>query len=370
MPTTAREMPSSAKEARRMSVDTSTTGRMAGLCRAQERLCTQLGSAMYVELLRHMAVDVEEQGPVWDVLRVLAEAPEGSYPALRLLGSVHRLVLEGRAPALARHYPSVGGVPGPGLWPDFRDTVQEGAEDLRRLVQRTPQTNEVGRSAALLGGFLEVAATTGLPLRLLEVGASAGLNLAWDHYRYEAHGWVWGPADSPVRLAEAFVGATPSAAPVEVAERRGCDLDPVDVSEEDGRLTLLSYVWPDQTHRVARLRAALDVVREVQPPVRVDHAPAVPWLTEQLATPVAGAATVVVHSVVLTYFDPVQRAAFDRLLAQAGERASREAPLAHLSLEGSGERFEVRLRSWPGGSERLLAVTGGHGLPVDWRAGA
>jgi hypothetical protein len=37
----------------------------------------------------------------------------------------------------------------------------------------------------LIGGFLRVAAMTRRPLRLLEVGSSAGLNLRWDHYRYE-----------------------------------------------------------------------------------------------------------------------------------------------------------------------------------------
>lgn len=353
-----------------MTVDVSTTEGMAELCHAQERLCRQLGSGLYVDLLRHMARDVRDGGPVWGVLQVLAGRPEGSYPALRLLGSVHRLVLEGRAPGLARHYPSVGGAPGPDVWEEFRAVVAEHQEELRELVQRTPQTNEVGRSAALLGGFLEVAASTGLPLRVLEVGASAGLNLAWDHYRYESGDWAWGPAGSTVRLADAFVGARPPDIPADVVERRGCDLDPVDVTTEDGRLTLLSYVWPDQDVRIARLRAAMDVVRRIDPPVRVERAAALPWLRDRLAEVRPGTATVVVHSVVTTYFDPSQQADFSSLLAEAGGRATERAPLAHLSLEGTGRRFEVRLATWPDGQDRLLAVTGGHGMPVDWRAGA
>src|SRR5438034_5449361 len=108
--------------------------------------------------------------------------------ALRFMGAVHRLVLEGRAPALARHYPSAGGEAGlEGAWAAFRDTLEQHRDTLRALVTSPVQTNEVGRSAALLGGFLLVARETGLPLRLLELGASAGLNLRWDHYRSEEH---------------------------------------------------------------------------------------------------------------------------------------------------------------------------------------
>ena len=60
--------------------------------RRQAQACRALGSPLYAELLE----------------RSTADAP-GSALALRLMGAVHLLVLEGRAPSLARHYPSVGG---------------------------------------------------------------------------------------------------------------------------------------------------------------------------------------------------------------------------------------------------------------------
>src|SRR5436190_835747 len=83
-----------------------------------------------------------------------------------------------------------------------------------------------GRATALLGGFLEVArAHPGLPLRLAEIGASAGLNLRWDRYRYEGRGWSWGEPGSPVVFPSVFEGAAapPADARVTVAERLGCD---------------------------------------------------------------------------------------------------------------------------------------------------
>jgi hypothetical protein len=90
-----------------------------------------------------------------------------------------------------------------------------------------------------------------MPLRLLEVGASAGLNLRWDRYRYEADDSSWGDADSSVRLYCQIEGE--ESAEVAVVERRGSDRAPVDPNSEDGRLTLLSYLRPDQVHTEVRL---------------------------------------------------------------------------------------------------------------------
>lgn len=42
---------------------------------------------------------------------------------------------------------------------------------------------------------------------------------------------AFGPADSPVRFSDYWEGGTPAyEAPLEIAERRGCDIDPLDVS--------------------------------------------------------------------------------------------------------------------------------------------
>lgn len=162
------------------------------------------------------------------------------------------MVLEGRVPELAQHYPSVGGEPGD-AWPPFREVLGEHREVLRDLITRPVQTNEVGRSAALIGGFLTVARETGLPLRLLEIGASAGLNLRWDRCRYESDGWSWGDPASPVRFTDVFEDAVPEPVAGAVTERAGCDLAPVDPTTQEGRITLLSYTWPDQTERLERL---------------------------------------------------------------------------------------------------------------------
>ena len=121
--------------------------------RGQGEACARLGSPMYAALAGHE----DDPGP--------------SGLALRLLGSLHRLVLQRRAGALATCYPSVGGrwdlEP---AWPALRALLADETDLVREWLDRPPQTNEVGRSAALLGGLLHVEGPWRRPVRLHEIG--------------------------------------------------------------------------------------------------------------------------------------------------------------------------------------------------------
>jgi hypothetical protein len=332
----------------------------------QAEWCERLGSSLYSTLLRRAAKDVRAEGVCCAVLHNRHDDPPDSALALRFVGAVHRLVLEGKAPQLAACYPSAGGDSNcDGLWPRFRDVVQHHQGVLRELVHRPVQTNEVGRCAALLGGFLEVVRQTRLPLRLLEVGAAGGLILRWDQYRYEAGDEGWGDSHSPVLITGAFGNEHPSFDVfAKIAERRGCDASPIDPGTEEGRLTLQSYVWPDQAERFRQLAAAIDVARRV--PAHVEQANAPDWVEAALSDGVPGVATVVYHSIVWPYFSNVDRARFERVMAVAGEAATHDKPLAWLRFEPAGNVAEVRLELWPGGKDRLLARSGFHGKPVQW----
>jgi hypothetical protein len=337
---------------------------LAESMRLQARACEQLGSPLYADLLERVAVDVEGVGPSWEVLRGHEDDPAGSALALRLMGAVNRLVLAGEEAALGRLYrdPERDGEE---VWRELRAVLERNRERLRDLVERPVQTNEVGRCAALLPGFLTVAPATGLPLRLLEVGASAGLNLHWDLYRYESECVSWGPPDSPLAIRFELEGesALPALDRVEIAVRRGCDAAPIDPGGAEGEIDLLAYAWPDQADRVERVRAAIAIVRGRE--VEVEKASAAAWAERVLGEPADGSATVLFHSIVEQYLGEEELAAFHRQIREAGERATAAAPLAWLRMEPAGERAEVRLTTWPGGEDRLLARAGYHGTPVE-----
>lgn len=325
-----------------------------------------LSSPIYERLLEAASDDVEQGGPCWAVLDGCEDDPRGSALALRFLGAVHRLVLAGGTADLARFYPSAGGTADGDPWPSFRRTVEANVDELRRGVRQGVQTNEVRRSAALFGGFHVVATTWGLPLRILEPGTSGGLNLRWDHYRYEVGEWAWGDPSSPVRFVDAFADRLPRVAPVEIAERRGCDRAPIDVTTDEGAFVLTSFVWPEHLERLAALRGAVEVARAV--PVDIETADAVAWVEERLAESRPGVASVVFHSIFMQYLSRDARHALRDVIAARGAEATRDEPVAWLRMEPPGELASVRLTMWPGGEEVLIAESGYHGRPVYWRA--
>jgi hypothetical protein len=242
------------------------------------------GHHLYAELMRAMADDWEAGGPVRDICRGWEDAPRGSVVQLRLLGGLFRIVLTGRAPELVPFYPSLGGDRPPDqAWPVVRAVLAAHVEELHDALEIAPQTNEIGRTTALVVGLFEAVRRSGLSrVRLLEPGASAGLNLLVDRVRFEGDGWSCGPAESPLVLADCFEGRVEPAA-FTIVERRGCDLSPVDPTSDEGALRLRSFVWPFHPDRHARLEHALELARRT--PVTVDRAGAGAWLRTQLATP-------------------------------------------------------------------------------------
>src|SRR5579871_5602476 len=151
---------------------------IAQSCLDQAGWATRLGSPMYEALLRRMAGDVRAGGPCLAALEPHLVRTRMLASQL-LLAAIHRMVLEGLLPEAARFYPSMGGQADvDALWPHFLAGVP------RAVLPACVQTNDVERSYALMPGFLEVVRHTGLPLRLLEIGASAGLNLRWDHFPF------------------------------------------------------------------------------------------------------------------------------------------------------------------------------------------
>lgn len=337
--------------------------------------CRLLGSPIYGALMSRALGDYQCGGPVAEAFSDFVGDPVRAALVLRLFGTVHRFALRGEIPELGRYYPSVAGAdvlpfdPG-AAWAAFRATMVERAAEVRAGLAAAPQTNEVGRSAVLAGGLQVLAARYGLPVHLVEIGASGGLNLRPDKLRVQlADGRALGPVGSPVVIDVDWRGEVPDLhAPVQVLSRTGTDLDPVDVSTAAGRLRLTSYVWPDQLDRLARLRAAFELAAALPVPVRKQRA--LDTLRELRLHP--GAVTVVWHSLVWQYLPDAERAAIAARLAGLGATATADAPLARLSLEPRGRRspegvqFVLRLQTWPGEGVELLGRAHPHRPDVVW----
>ncbi len=341
---------------------------LARRLRALSDECAEIGSPFYARLCELMAEDAATGGPTFDVLGPTLELPFDDYHAIRMLDGVHWIVLEGGAPELESHYASLGGdSDADAAWPHLRRIIAGRPQHVIDHMAHPIQTNEPARSAAFVVGLLEIAARTGLPIRLLELGSSAGLNLHVDRYRFEADGRGVGPEGSGVRFVDHWLGGVPRFdAPFEVVARAGCDLAPVDLRDPTERTRLLSYIWPDEGNRFELNRAAVEIASA--DPVVIDRAPVDDWLDEQLAPGLPdGVATVVFHSLVWLYLPPETQARIRARLEEVGAATTDRAPLAWLRYEQESDHkgaCDLRLTLWPGGEDELLATGSHHNTPI------
>ncbi len=336
---------------------------------AQAASAAHMGSPLYAHLLEGLLTDLRMGGITAELLEGVSDQPMRDAIPLRYLATAHRLALAGDAPGLAQFYPSCGGSwHGENIAHEFVETAHQHRTEFTAGMQRNVQTNEVGRAPALASAFSLISHRHGLPLDVFEIGSSAGLLSRWDQYHYDTgHARLGDPASALRFDASWWTAPVPSLhSNVRIARRRGSDIAPIDASTRDGRLTMMSFVWPDHVERMARLRAALDIAAQF--PVTVEQADAGEWLTHHLASgPQSGTATVVFHSIVWQYLPKPTRDRVRGALYAAAARAHQGAPLFWVRMEpATAAVADVRLTSWPGGSEEVLAEVGYHGADIRW----
>ncbi len=329
----------------------------------QARSCRALGSELTARVVERLGNALEpDQGRVAQTILNWPGEPSsrGDSLPLRVAGALHALVRRGAVPDLARAYRQ-GDAPAALLIA----ALQEHEAFVLDWLKSPPQTNEVGRSAAIIAAahFLRPA----LPLSVLELGASAGLNLNWHRYRLEPQGAAitFGPETSTVTLRPDWQGAPPAPARISVASSEGVDLNPLNPTRDGQRL--LAYCWPDQAARLSRLEAALNLV-QVAPP-RLAAGDAADWLETRLAAPAPGQMRFVYHTVAWQYFPRETQARCEAALLAAGARADTDSPLAHFAMEADGGAgAALRLRLWDSTArEWRLGRADFHGRWIDWR---
>jgi hypothetical protein len=336
----------------------------------QAGFCDALGSPFTARLIEAMARDLAAGGPVAQLVGQWPGRPRADAVSLRLAGALHAAALSQRDPQLTAAYPaSSPRWDADVVWQAARAFLERERDWVADFIRSTPQTNETNRSIALLLGFLHLAARYDLPLDLLEIGASAGLNLCWDRFTYRTGSWTWGGPSSVVIETRWNGPPPPFATHPRIRTRAGCDVNPLDLRNPSERLRLRAYVWADQADRLARFDAAVAVT--LANGIRVERADAGDWLEERLPRRASDALTVVYHSIFLQYLPQETRKRIETALERAGQGA--RAPLAWLRLEPEGmlggprgsARFLVDMITWPGSERRTLAATDGHVRRVD-----
>ena len=332
----------------------------------QAYACAALGSPMHGQILTALAENLRNGGVVHELTKDLDLRPGRDAVPLRIIGAVHREVLAGRAPQLARHYPSVGGAPGPELIDDYLATLETNRDAVVDGLGRTVQTNEVGRTTMLVTGMAYFARQFALDsVHLREVGSSSALNLMVDKFFFDTGTQTAGRPNSTVRFGpdaweepRVDIGGFPA-----ITSRAGCDIAPLDAHDPQCRLTLLSFVWPDQDQRFARLRGALEIATTDPAYQMAAAADAGTWIDEQLSL-LPDEPVVVFHSIVWQYFSQDTKDRFRDALRHHGER--RNTPMAWLRMEPAGAAPDLQITTWANGvmveSDHVLATSSYHGI--------
>lgn len=335
----------------------------------QAKACDELGSPFTASLCRLLAQRLDRSTLFGRRILDWPGDPRADVLALRACGALHGLARSGRAMFLRRVYPPAK-FERERLWLAVAQAMRQHDEFLAAWLDSPPQTNEVARSSMVLGAALTVAGLTRLPLAVLEIGASGGLNLGFDQYRYElGDGRSWGGAGARLTIASEWRGDVPPLdAPLRVTSRMGCDRNPLDPASEADANRLLSYVWPDQPHRLARLEAALRLAAASGR--KVERADAAAWVEQQLAGRAEpGICRFVFHTVVWQYLPDDVKVRIAAALAAAGAAATAETPLAHFSFENDNTDpgGAMTLTLWPDGRVIPLGRADFHGRWVEWQ---
>jgi hypothetical protein len=331
----------------------------------QAAVARQLGSPFVANVLgaadRHLSLAPRSA----ERIRNWTGDPSAAAVAMRVNAALHALARRGHFGRLTALYR--------GEHQDFDGAIAEalaGADwFICSWLDSCPQTNEVGRSAAIAAALMHETARDGLPLELFEIGASAGLNLNLARYAFELGGLQAGDPSSLVRIVPLWKGPPPPSGPIVLARAEGVDLKPLDPSCAATRERLQAFVWADQHARAERLAQALDLAMRFPPNVQKGHA--IQWLEQRLAEKQpSGRRRAVVHSMLIQYLSADEQQAIDTLMADAGKRADSSRPLCRIGFEWTPDRREVQLNLtvWPQGQTRTLALCHPYGNSVTWIA--
>ncbi|HEY1825432.1 MAG TPA: DUF2332 domain-containing protein [Acidimicrobiales bacterium] len=300
---------------------------------------------------------------------------EDDDAALRLLASVRE---EQRNPMLVLAALQLAGLRGHDVLAPIYDAARRGEldnprqaaarvlsslHDDPRIVSdelwRSTQTNEPGRSAVLQAVVRDLVSPDE-SINVVDVGASAGINLRFDQFVVSAEG----DGDPLTLICDDLTPIERGALQVRVNRRIGIDPHPLSLENEDDRLWLKACLWAEERHRHERFDA---IVRAAAhwPPITMLTGLVGDRLGDALAMCDDDTTTVVMNTWVAAYFSREERNWYYEYVTNACANKK----VAWISMESP-------LIAWPGvesnvDSARLrsasqVVVTRPGSSPVRW----
>jgi len=334
----------------------------------QAAICSQLGSNFMQHLCLGLAGHLDKSTQTGK--RVLEwqgnPHPKGDALALRLAGGLHAIIRRNPHFELAQFYKKPENARHPDFIKYVLGFIRQNDEELVTWLDNAPQTNEVARSSIIFAGLSVISEKYHMPLSLYELGASGGLNLQCAEFAYQFDGKEFGNRTATLKLEPDWEGHTPPEDAVSVVTRRGCDLNPLSVTNDQDCEKLIAYLWPDQPGRIERVLAAVEIARHSPP--RLDKADAADWVeTVFTKSLVKGKVAVLYHTIAQNYFPRPVIKRIEAAIKMISNEATSETPLAWLSFEFEDrDDPQLRLRTWPDEKDLILASADPHVYGVRW----
>jgi hypothetical protein len=303
------------------------------------------------------------------ILSLAAHSRVGERVPNLLFAAVHFLLLKGEKHPLSLYYRNVSGFHASlaGSYPAFRSFCLDYHDQLRTLISaRRVQTNEVSRSAVLLPAFALIShKSKGRPLYLVDIGASAGLNLLWDRYGYEyGEALRCGNTNSLVQIKCALRGAGvppfSDTAP-KISTRVGIDINPIDVRDPEAALWLKALIWPEHEKRAQLLDRAVQIARREPPTlIRGDGVESLPAVID--AVPEKSVLCII------RIFTQLTIVSHNRLSSLISEYGGKRDVFLISARPHAGDVSELHLVSIVNGirTEECVAYFQNHGAWIEW----
>ncbi len=312
--------------------------------------------------------------------KLAAHARKGQPMPNLLFAAVHYLLLQNSTHQLAQYYPSIykNGSPKAVPFSVFQNFCEQHETEIKHLLAtKSVQTNAPNRCAYLMPIFVHIAKQhPDKELVLLDIGASAGLNLQWNSYHYEySNGQKFGDAASGVKIKTKIRNNSADfncqSFPKKVTSI-GIDKNPVNLYQEETSLWLKALIWPDETERFKRLSAAIELTKKQDP--EIIKAATIDEYDYVVNMVPKNAILCIYHTHALYQFTSEEKAAFWQWIDKLGQQRNE---LYYLAVEGIKEmrnRYEtddivIELNSYRNRNKKqqLLALTDGHAKWVDWK---